>query len=204
METKANITPDGKELFLREGKAPDIFQYRGFSYHADTVKSFADLVKAKSKTELCVVFYNEKQFSVIIDDTVQDREQDTVTYEYVGSVQFNEWKQLLTFEKFFSIKEFADFLKRREPQEIQNIDDLLFAVQNFRYVTNIQGDFSFEDRNNYTFNVKINEVEGTVRVPRTIYVRMELFKNSGFFQDVEVEIEVHRPKNQDEFQLTRP
>jgi len=129
---------------------------------------------------------------------VQDREQDVVYYSYAWSVQFEEWRDILLKETIFSVKGLADFLKRREAHEICNIDELLYAVQNFRYVTNIQGDFSFEDRNNYTFNVKINEAEGTVRVPKTLNVNMELLKGSGFFQDIEVEIEVYRPKNQDE------
>jgi hypothetical protein len=78
------------------------------------------------------------------------------------------------------------------------MDELLFAVQNFRYVTNIEGDFTFADRNNYTFNIKVNEAESTVRIPKTLNVSLEIFKDSGFIQTMEVEIEVHRPKDQTE------
>ena len=198
MDAKINISPIGEELVLRTGTAPEVFQYKGFKYQAENVKSFVDLVKVKSSPEHGIVFYNENCFFAVIDDTVQDREQDHVFYAYIHSVQFKEWSPMLLTTKAYSIKDFADFLKRREPHEIPKINDLLYAVQNFRYVTNIQGDFSFEDRNNYTFNVKINEAEGTVRVPRTINTSIEIFKDSGFFQNIEVEIEVHRPKDQDE------
>ena len=82
-----------EELTVRQGCAPDIFQYEGFRYTADTLDSFAKLVSAKAVKENCVVFCNEKGFHAILDDTVQDRKQDTVSYDFPLSVQAKEWRK---------------------------------------------------------------------------------------------------------------
>ena len=193
---KLDTLPD--ELTVRQGCAPDIFQYEGFRYTADTLDSFAKLVSAKAVKENCVVFCNEKGFHAILDDTVQDRKQDTVSYDFSLSVQAKEWEEVLSKGKVFDIKGLVDFLKRREENEIANIDRLLHAVSNFKYVTNIQGDFSFDDRDNYTFNVKLSDGEGTVRIPKVITVNMEILQGSDFHQDIEIEVEVQRPKDPSE------
>ena len=186
---KLDTLPD--ELTVRQGCAPDIFQYEGFRYTADTLDSFAKLVSAKAVKENCVVFCNEKGFHAILDDTVQDRKQDTVSYGFSLSVQAEEWKEVLSKGKVFDIK-------RREENEIADIDRLLYAVSNFKYVTNVQGDFSFDDRNNYTFNIKLSDGEGTVRIPRVILANIEILHGSDFRQDIEIEVEVQRPKDPSE------
>ena len=90
------------------------------------------------------------------------------------------------------------FQVRIEPGEVADLDSMLYAVKNFKYVTNVKGDFSFEDRNNYTFNIKTEETEGTVKVPKKLLVTLELFVESGFKQALEVEVEVRRPKDPSE------
>ena len=87
---------------------------------------------------------------------------------------------------------------RCSASKIANIDRLLHAVSNFKYVTNIQGDFSFDDRNNYTFNVKLSDGEGTVRIPKIIMANIEILQGSDFRQDIEIEVEVQRPKDPSE------
>lgn len=193
-----HITPGTGELIVREGAAPAVFQYKGFRYNADTADSFARLVLAKADDENCVVFCNEKGFQAILDDTVKDREQDTVSYGFALSIQAQEWEKILTDGKVFDIKGLVDFLKRREENEIADIDRLLYAVSNFKYVTNVQGDFSFDDRNNYTFNIKLSDGEGTVRIPRVILANIEILHGSDFRQDIEIEVEVQRPKDPSE------
>jgi hypothetical protein len=200
METgvEIKVEPVAGQVILREGTVPDIFQYKGFSYAAGTTKSFADLVLAKAKRESAVIFMNEKGFRAILDDTVQDRPQDKVSYAFEWSVQAREWQGILQKSVLFNINDLSNFLKRRTDNEIRDIDMLKHAVHNFRYVTKIDGDFSFEDRNNYAFNVKISEGETTVRVPRVITASIELFAKSEYFQDMEIEVEVSRPKDQSE------
>ena len=193
---KLDTLPD--EITVRQGGAPDIFQYEGFRYTANTLDSFAKLVMAKAVKENCIVFCNEKGFHAILDDTVQDREQDSVSYGFAPSVQAQEWQKVLIGGHVFDVKGLVDFLKRREENEITDIDRLLFAVSNFKYVTNVHGDFSFDDRNNYTFNVKLSDGEGTVRIPKVITAKIEILNGSDFRQDIEIEVEVERPKDPSE------
>lgn len=193
-----HITPSTGELIVREGNAPDIFQYEGFQSKADTSDSFAKLVLAKAVKENCIVFCNKKGFHATLDDTVQDREQDSVSYGFALSVQAQEWEKILTAGHVFDVKGLIDFLKRREENEMADIDRLLYAVSNFKYVTNVQGDFSFDDRNNYTFNIKLSDGEGTVRIPKVILANIEILHGSDFRQDIEIEVEVERPKDPSE------
>ena len=197
-DVKVNVVATGEELVLRHGKASDLFRYEGFQYKAEGTSSFASLVKSKAAKEHCVVFNNSSGYVAILDDRINTRPHDTVSMSHLPSIQMGEWSQIMTKGKVFDIKGMADFLKRRNHGEIDGIEELLYAVQNFKYVTNVTGDFSFEDRNNYTFNVKIAEAETTVKVPKSIVVHLEIYKGSEFFQDVEVEIEVNRPKDQSE------
>ncbi len=105
------------------------------------------------------------------------------------------------------LKERAAELQRREAGEITAVEELMAALQNFKFVTNIAGDFSFDDRNNYTFAIKIGEAEGTVKIPQMILVNMEIFNESDYIIPVEVEIEVVKPRSESEkvlFQLSCP
>lgn len=54
------------------------------------------------------------------------------------------------------------------------------------------------DRNNYTFNVKLSDGEGTVRIPKVITANIEILNGSDFRQDIEIEVEVERPKDPSE------
>lgn len=71
---------------------------------------------------------------------------------------------------------------------------LLFNIQNFKYVTNIEGDFSQADNSNYTFMIKSKDGEGTVKIPQFINAKIEILNESDFFQSLEIEIEVYKPK----------
>jgi hypothetical protein len=194
MEVK--VVPEAGQVVLREGKALELFQYKGFQYNADTMKSFAGLVLAKAKKESAIVFTNDKGFEAIIDDTVQDRPQDKVSYAFEWSVQAKEWQEILKGEAVFDIKDLLDFLKRRADNEIRDIDRLKYAIGNFRYVTKIDGDFSFADHDNYTFSIKKTDGEGTVRVPKVIIAVIEIFAQSEYFQQMEIEVEVGRPTDE--------
>ena len=95
-------------------------------------------------------------------------------------------------------KAFIDFLRRREPGEIENSDFLIAAIQNFKYVTNITGDFTYDDRNNYTFAMKVGDAEGTVKLQQIVIANIEVFNESEFIQVMEIELEVQKPKNEGE------
>lgn len=197
-DKQINVTPVGDTLVIREGRASEIFQYQGFKYTADSTDSLVALVKSKANQPNCIVAYNEKGFAVILDDKVTDRKQDRLVHEFKKSQQYQEWANVLEKGAVFDQKNLIDFLRRREEGEIESIDQLMAAVQNFKYVTNIAGDFTYDDRNNYTFSVKIGDAEGTVRLPQIVLAYIEVFNESGFEQQMEIELEVHRPKNEGE------
>ena len=206
-EKQINVTPVGDTLVIREGVAPDIFQYQGFKYSADSTDSLVALVKSKANQPNCIVAYNEKGFAVILDDKVTDRKQDRLVHEFKKSQQYQEWASIFEKGVGFDQKNLIDFLRRREDGEVKSVDQLMAAVQNFKYVTNITGDFTYDDNNNYTFAVKIGEAEGTVRLPQIVLVYIEVFNESGFTQMMEVELEVRKPKSENEkptFVLTCP
>lgn len=196
--TQINVTPVGDTLIIREGQAPKIYEYSGFQYTADSKASFIALVQSKSVKESCVISYNESGFKAILDDEVVDRRQDRVSYDFKKSQQYQEWKSILEGGCVLGQKSFIDFLRRREPGEIENIETLIASVQNFKYVTNISGDFTFDDRNNYTFAIKVGDAEGTVRLPQVVEVNIEIFNESEFIQTMELELEVQKPKGEGE------
>jgi hypothetical protein len=198
MENTVNVKIEAQngELVLRQGKATELFQYKGFTYNLTTAQSFVDLVSEKTDEDHAIIFHNDSGFKAIIDDTVTDRPQDKAIYNFAWSVQAKEWLDILKGSVLFDIKSLVDFLKRREKGEIAEYDKLLYAVQNFKYVTKIDGDFTYADGQNYTFNIKKSDAETTVRVPKVITANIELFKGSGFRQDIEIEIEIGHPTDE--------
>ena len=206
IEKIATLSSDGR-VMVYGGDAPEVFQYHGFQYEASTVKGFVELVKKKGVQERAVVFGSGKCFHAILDDAVQDRELDTVTMPFEHSVICKEWLPILQNGMVMNQKQFVDFLKRRSDGEIENIDELLYNIKNFKYVTSVSGDFTYDSRNNYTFAVKVQEAEGTVRIPQSFIMKCEIFKGSGWEQMMEIELEIQKPKDQGEallFQLTCP
>lgn len=201
MENTLKIYPTGDQIIIREGEAPqalDPYDYQGFQYYALSTKAFARLVKSKGSKENAVIFADDGGFSAILDDTVKDRRQDTVAMAFVPSTKFKEWNQILERGQVFGIKPLVDFLKRRDADEIENIEEILYAIRNFKYVSTITGDFTYDDRSNYVFSYKIRDAEGTVRIPQTIMATIEVFKDSGWPQALEIEVEVQKPSSEGE------
>lgn len=213
MEIKNLVMPElegTKEIIVYEGQAPNKLSpsdYQGYQYKALDVTSFSMLVKSKGVQEAAVIFADTNKFKAILDDRVIDREQDTVIMPYTYSVQMEEWRPVLEKGHVFKVKELIDYIKRCDNKVIEDFDVLLDAVKNFRYVSNITGDFTFDNRNNYTFCVKVKDAEGLVRIPQVFFANIEIYKNSGWLQCMEIEVEIEQPKQAGEeplFQLRCP
>jgi hypothetical protein len=194
---EVKVLPEGEELTIRTGTAGKIFQYNGFNHEVFSTESLITLTKAKGKNDSAIVAYCESGVQVILDDTVTDRDQDRIKYDFKTSQQFAEWEKILR-GTVMGQKQLIDFLRRREEGEVDDIDFLISQVQQFKYVTNISGDFTYDDRNNYTFAIKVGEAEGTVRLPQIIIANIEIYNESGFIQPMEIEVEVQKPKSEDE------
>ncbi len=206
-EKQINITPKGDQLVIRTGEATKVFDYQGYRYTAESTESLITLVVSKGSVKNSIIAYTDGGIQVILDDTIVDRNQDRLKYEYKYSQQFDEWSKILKNGAVFNQKSLIDFLRRREVGEIDGQDSLTAAVQQFKFVSNTSGDFTFDDRNNYTFAVKIQDAEGTVKLPQLLIANIEIFNESGFTQPVEIELEVQRPRDQEEkllFSLTCP
>jgi len=187
----------GNELVLRQGDAANIYERQAFNYSAYSTDSFIQLIKAKSHKSNAVIAYSDTGIQAIMDDKVFDRDQDRLNYSFKLSQQYNEWRNVLGGASA-ELKDLIKFLKRREAGEVCDSELLMAALQNFKFVTSITGDFTYDDNNNYTFSMRIGEAEGTVRLPQVIYVSIEVFNESGFFQDIEIEVEVIKPKTEQE------
>lgn len=198
---KMQILPAGDELTIRVGQAAkelDPYDYPGFSHQAFTTQSFISLVDAKANKFQAVIFANDKGFSAICDDSIEDRPWDRISMKFEFSTQAKEWQEILENGKVFSIKNLVDFLKRRDEKEIDNLDELLYAFKNFKFAKSIIGDFSYDDRNNYNFALKVNNTETTVRIPAVVQANIEIFKGSGFVSSMDIEIEVQEPTTSSE------
>jgi len=202
-----NITTTGDALTVRHGEAPKPFVYDGFKHTADSTDSMIALVKSKGMQPNVVIAYSEKGIKAILDDTVKDRIQDRINYEFKYSQQYQEWEKILTKGSAFDQRDFIKFLQRRETGEIEGIEQLIVILQQFKYVINIEGDFTREDDQNYTFMTKFKEAEGSVKLPKLITANIEVYNESKFIQPMELELEVYKPKGEGEkplFALTCP
>ena len=195
------IQIEGKGLegqVLRFGEAPEVFVYRGFQHTARSTASFIDLVKRKGCPEgdRTVVAYTDQGIEAILDDSVQDRPQDTVTFAFTKSLELTEWEKV--WGKAVDHKSLADFLNRQDPSQVQGLEFFIEAVRNFKYTSVIDGDFSYDDRNNYTFAVKIRDQEGSVKIPKTLFLRVPLIEESELILTVEVEVDFQKPRSEQE------
>lgn len=160
MEIKNIVVPQGHKdpITIIEGIAPNplpLFNYQGCQYTALDVESFCSLVKAKGARPSAIIFADDDGFTAILDDTVTSRKQDTVTMPYTYSVQAEEWEPVLSSGgTAFALKDLIDYIKRCDAATIDGFEELLVAFKNFKYVSNVSGDFTFDNRNNYTFCVK--------------------------------------------------
>lgn len=198
------IEPKDGQVTILHGTI-QVYQFNGVKHKLDSIASIIDLIENKGSREKTVIFYNDSQVQAILDDTVMDRPQDYATYGFVFSDTFTEWKGIL--EKALSQKDFVDFLKRRPTEEMPVVEPLLAQVQNLKLMTEIVGDYSYDDNNNITFMFKTKDGEGMTKLPSVITVEMPLLNESEFYQLIDFELELRKPKSENEkpaFILTCP
>lgn len=183
------------------------FHYTGFNYVAQSTQAIIDLIKHHTKDDPLhtIIFYDEKQVQVILDETVQDRPQDTIRYAFDESLQLKDWKKV--FGKPLSQKEFIDFLKRRPPDEVGDCEILLAAVQTIKMATEITGDFEYLNNNNVVVSFKIKDAASATEFPSTFDIFIPLVNESVYQDTLEIELTVNKPRNEGDklsFQLECP
>lgn len=201
---RVHITPVGDKVTILHGNI-NVHQFQGTRYWLNSLASVVDLVKWKGSKEHTVIFYNDEEIQVILDDTVMDRPQDKATYGFTHSEPFKEWKAVLG--DVLTQKEFVEFLRRRPQGEITEIETLLSTVQRLKLATQIIGDYAYDDNNNISFMFKIGDTEGSAKLPAVLNVTIPLFNESDKVTKLEVELELRKPKAENEkpvFVLTCP
>lgn len=192
---RVNITPENGKVHIIHSEV-DIHQFRGTNYKLNSIASVIELIKWKGFKEHTVICYNDSSVQVILDDTIMDRPQDLASYSFVFSDSFSEWKAILG--QALDQKKFVDFLKRRPADEAYVVEPLLAQVQNLRLMTEIIGDYSYDDANNLTFMFKTKDGEGMTKLPTVIKLYLILLNESDFTQEVEFELELKKPKSENE------
>lgn len=203
MGDTVHVKVDGDKLHIIHSEVP-IFQYKGFQYSLDSTDSLISLIKRKGSNTKTVIFYNEDRIMAILDDTVTDRPQDTATYAFKRSQEYEEWRSVL--DRPMLQKDFVDFLKRRPEGQVKDLDILIATVQQLKLATEIIGEYQTDDPNNITFMFKSKDGEGSASIPKTIIVNMPLLLE-GIAQEIEIELEFYKPKAENErpvFKLSCP
>jgi hypothetical protein len=206
-ELKLEVTaaPGCNDLTIRHGEAKKIYQPSGTAYKLDTIDAIAELVKFRGTTEKTLIFCNEEKIGIILDDSIMDRSKDLARFAYSRSDEFDEWAKVL--DRPLNQKQFVDFLKLRQPEEIIGLEGLLAQVQYLQYATSIVGDFSYEDRDNITVGIKIKDSETTTKIPQQFIVTIPLVFGSDKKVSIEIQLELQKPRSETEkptFTLTCP
>ena len=198
-------------LVIREGEAPRISVYGGYRYSLEDTDSLIAFVRKYSTPENGIIVYGDSGIGCNMDSSIQDRRQDFIQYSFEDSFAAQEWGGIIKGSTLrLSIREFVYFLEHRAPDEIgmQFLDDLIDCVKHMKYAVTTETDHSFDDRNNFTVAIKVGENQGNVKIPKRMYVNLELIKGSGFLQELEIEIETILAKGPTEggtaFELSCP
>lgn len=190
-----HIAPEGDKVTILHGNV-DVHQFQGTKYQLDSVASVIELVRWKGSKEKTVIFYDDQGIRVILDDTILDRPQDRATYGFKFADSFLEWRKIL--DSSLSQKKFVDFLKRRPFDESLVVEPLLAQVQNLKLMTQIVGDYTYDDNNNITFMFKTKDGEGMTKLPTVITISLVVLNESDYSQNIEFELELRKPKSEDE------
>jgi hypothetical protein len=204
-----NVEPKDGEVFVKY-QEPTEYIEQPFRYHLRSTQSLIDLIKSRGYEEYSQIFYMDSggtpRVEVIMDDSIDDRDKDTAIYPFEHSDELKEWEDIL--DRQIGQKDFIDFLNRRDPeQECPAAVALLGAVQQLKIATQITGDYSYDDNNNYTFGIKVRDTENFTRIPSVIEIHVPILNESDLIADIPIELEITKPKDQTEkptFKLSCP
>lgn len=195
-----------KELVVRHGQAPNIFQYNGFQYAVDTTTSFINSVLKLANKDTAVVAYQKEELRVfaVLDANVQDRPQDGISLQFKISRELKSW--LSVCDARIDQKALVKFLEVQKASGL-DVDLLIGSLKQLKFMTQTTGDYSFDDNNNYTFSFKVGDAEGIAKIPAQIVVKLPILMDGTLVTDVTFEIEFLKPKAENEkpgFVITCP
>jgi uncharacterized protein YfdQ (DUF2303 family) len=185
-----HIKTDRDTVTILTGAIETPFKYKGFKYTLHTTDSLISLVKSKGGPNT-VIGYTEEQIVAILDDTIQDRPKDTCTYSFKKTQEYEEW--LNAIRSSMDQKTFIDFLKHRDPFEVEGLESLIATISQLKMVTIITGDYDYSDENNRTVLFKKQDgSESKVDIPERLNVDFPLIESGAPIKMV-IELELIRP-----------
>lgn len=196
---EVNVSAKDGELVIRHGDAPEIFTYRGQRFLANSMNAFIDLAKKHMVVAGSpVAAYDEQRIIAVLNQSVHDRPLDMICYNYKFALDYRYLKGLLG--KAMTQKDLIDAVKRLTSYfGWKTPADLLIArLKTLKLVTNIAGDFQVDDNNNYTFAIKVGDAEGTTQLPSELVLDMPIYNEQKEMFEVNLELEVVKPKNENE------
>lgn len=195
-----NIVPQSDVIRIEHSER-QIHEWNDRDYSLGSIDSVIKLVKAKGSIDKTIIFYNNGSseratIQVIFDDTIQDRPLDTATYNFEYSNDLREWINILG--KPLTQKSAIDFLKIRPANEIKNVDSLIASLQQMKLVTEIVGEYQYDDNNNISFFFKTKDGEGCAKIPSEIVIQLPVLNESEYKPEIDIEIELNKPKTENE------
>lgn len=190
-----HIKTDRDTITILHGAAY-VHNPESFDYGLQSLQGVLDLIGRKGDSQKTVVFYNDANIQVILDDTITDRSKDTALYSFANSIAYTHWKNI--FGKAFQQKELIDFLKNHPEDIVGGVDSLISAVSKLKITTEIVGDYWYDDNNNITFMFKSKDGEGAASIPAKITLCVPIFNESDFVPQMEVELQLNKPKAETE------
>jgi len=174
-----------------------IHEWNTQRYNLSSMSAVIDYVRRKGTVENTVVFYNNGDVRVILDDSIQDRPLDQAMYSFNLSEQFDNWNEM--FGRRMNQKQLADFLRRLELDELPDRDMLVANIRKLQVITEIKGDYEYDEAGNVSVMYKeSNGREGLVALPSVIEPYMPILNDSEYEASIEVELELIKPKSEDE------
>lgn len=196
-QPKIIVTPDGDKILVQFQELHDEYINPGFTYSLRSIQAVIDLVNSRGSQDNTFIFYDdetEPRIEVILDDTKAKRNQDKATYRFEISDLYNEWKTVL--DKPIDQKLFIEFLKKRDSiNEIPDAQALLASLQQLKMASQVEFDGEYDDRNNYTFAIKVRDMEGNTKLPNSITIHIPLLNESDFMADIELDLLIEKPKD---------
>ncbi len=189
------VSPYGDKVTILHGEAY-VHKPESFNYILNSLQGVLDLIARKGDAQKSVVFYNDSNIQVILDDTITDRNKDTAIYAFANSLAYTHWKNI--FGKAFQQKELVDFLKNHPEDVVGGVDSLIGAVSKLKITTEIVGDYQYDDNNNITFMFKSKDGEGAASIPAKIILCIPIFNESDFIPEMEIELQLNKPKSETE------
>ncbi|MEG0431020.1 MAG: hypothetical protein RR420_05355 [Anaerovoracaceae bacterium] len=192
-EINVNIPAGQDQVKVFTGTA-ECYQLKGAKFDIESTQSMIDLINRKSNKEVAMILYNENGIKTILDDTISNRTKDIAYFQFNASLQLKEWKRIL--KNGLTQKEFVNFLKLREDEEIQDIENIMANIQKLKIDTKIAGEYE-DDGNNVTFVFKSKDGEEMSKLPKLIYAQMPIIHDGKEFK-LEFELELIKPKTEEE------